>query len=161
MSSKTETIDTTHSKVSFSVKKLGFITVTGTISDFQGRILFNENDLGNSKFDVSISPITIDTGNAKRDEHLKSKDFFFAKEFPKISYHSTEIRKVGDEFIALGKLSLLNSTQEVSIPFSYDNRLLKGNFLINRLDFDLGKKFPSFIASKRVEVSINANIKEQ
>ena len=159
MTSIKSTIDTSQSKVSFQIKKIGFLTVKGTIVDFQGNIVFNENELGKSNFNVSISPITIDTGNAKRDEHLKSKDFFYVKEYPKISFQSTKIIKEKEQFLAMGQLTILNKTNEVSIPFSYENRLLNGNFSLNRLDFDLGVKFPSFIVGKTVQISINTKIK--
>ena len=80
-------IDTPKSKVSFSIKKLGFLTIKGTLSDLHGSVYFDENNLQNSNFEVSISTLTIDTGNAKRDEHLKSEDFFNVQEFPKISFN--------------------------------------------------------------------------
>ena len=159
MTSIKSTIDTSQSKVSFQIKQIGFLTVKGTIVDFQGNIDFNENELGKSNFNVSISPINIDTGNAKRDEHLKSKDFFYVKEYPKISFQSTKIIKEKEQFLAIGQLTILNKTNEVSIPFSYENRSLNVNFSLNRLDFDLGVKFPSFIVGKTVQISINTKIK--
>ncbi|MEL0255027.1 MAG: YceI family protein [Burkholderiaceae bacterium] len=159
MTSIKSTIDTSQSKVSFQIKQIGFLTVKGTIVDFQGNIDFNENELGKSNFNVSISPINIDTGNAKRDEHLKSKDFFYVKEYPKISFQSTKIIKEKEQFLAIGQLTILNKTNEVSIPFSHENRSLNGNFSLNRLDFDLGVKFPSFIVGKTVQISINTKIK--
>src|SRR6056297_1460992 len=127
MTLKTLEIDTSQSKVSFHIKKLGFLT--------------------------------IDTENAKRDEHLKSNDFFYVKEFSKIKFQSTKIRKEKDQFLAIGQLTILNKTNEVSIPFSYENKTLKGNFSLNRLDYDLGKKFPPFIVGKTVQILINTKIK--
>ena len=112
------TIDTSQSQVSFHIKKLGFLNIKGSIDDFQGNISFNENDIENSNLNVSISPVTIDTGNAKRDEHLKSKDFFNVKENPKISFQSTKIIKEKEQFLAIGQLTILTKTNEVSIPFS-------------------------------------------
>jgi polyisoprenoid-binding protein YceI len=159
MTLKALEIDTSQSKVSFHIKKLGFLTIKGTLADFQGNIVFDKNDLETSNLDVSVSAITIDTGNAKRDEHLKSNDFFYVKEFPTISFKSTKIHKEKDQFLALGQLTILNKTNEVSIPFSYDNGLLEGKFLLNRLDFDLGKKFPTFIVGKTVQITINTRIK--
>lgn len=113
----------------------------------------------NSKLDVSVGAITIDTGNAKRDEHLKSNDFFYVKEFPKIKFQSTKILKEKDQFLAIGQLTILNKTKEVSIPFSSENKSLKGNFSLNRLDYDLGKKFPTFIVGKTVQISVITKIK--
>jgi polyisoprenoid-binding protein YceI len=159
MTLKTLEIDTSQSKVSFHIKKLGFLTIKGALADFQGNIAFDDNDLENSKLDVSVGAITIDTGNAKRDEHLKSNDFFYVKEFPKIKFQSAKIIKEKDHFLAIGQLTILNKTNEVSIPFSYENKSIKGNFSLNRLDYDLGKKFPSFIVGNTVQISINTKIK--
>lgn len=158
MASKKSIIDTSHSKVSFSIKKLGFITIKGAVSDIQGDIVFNENDLESSYFKVSVSTVTIDTGNTKRDEHLKSNDFFYVKEFPIISFQSTSIKKENDHFIAVGELTMLNKTQEIRIPFISQNGALIGNFKINRLDYELGKKFPTYIVGKTVQINIHAII---
>lgn len=153
------TIDTSQSQVSFHIKKLGFLNIKGSIDDFQGNISFNENDIENSNLNVSISPVTIDTGNAKRDEHLKSKDFFNVKENPKISFQSTKIIKEKEQFLAIGQLTILTKTNEVSIPFSYENGLLKGNFSLHRLNFVFGEKFPTIIVGNKVQININCKIK--
>ncbi|MEL0215520.1 MAG: YceI family protein, partial [Burkholderiaceae bacterium] len=76
-----------------------------------------------------------------------------------ISFQSTKIITEKEQFLAIGQLTILNKTNEVSIPFSYENRSLNGNFSLNRLDFDLGVKFPSFIVGKTVQISINTKIK--
>ena len=159
MASIKTTIDTSQSEVSFQIKHVGFITVKGTIVDFQGNIVFDENELENSKFNINISPITLDTGSAKRDEELKSKDFFYVKEYPKISFQSTSIRKENNHFLAVGELTLLNKTKDVHIPFTFENGALIGNFIINRLDFGLGKKFPTIIVGKTAQININCKIK--
>lgn len=159
MTSIKTAIDTSQSKVSFSIKKLGFLTIKGSIDDLQGNIGFNETDVENTNFNVSISPITIDTGNAKRDEHLKSNDFFYVKEFPKISFQSTAINKEKGQFLAIGDLTILNKTKAVRIPFTFQNGTLIGDFNINRLDFGLGTKFPTIIVGKTAQISINCKIK--
>lgn len=152
-------IDTSQSKVSFSIKKLGFLTIKGTLSDFQGSIAFDENNLQDSNFEVSVSTISIDTGNAKRDEHLKSKDFFYVKEFPKISFQSTDVKNENEQLLVMGQLTLLEKSQEISIPFTHQNGELKGSFSLSRFDFGLGIKFPSFVVGKVVQININVKIK--
>ena len=152
------TNDTLASKVSFKIKKLGFLTVKGTITDFQGSVVFNEKELKNSTVDVSISPITTNTGNDKRDEHLKSMDFFYVKEFPKISFKSTTIQQENDHFVAIGKLTILNNTKEFSIPFNHENGYLNATFSIERSDYKLGVKLPSFVAANTVQIKINYKI---
>jgi len=152
-------IDNSHSQVSFQTKKLGFFTIKGTLSDFQGEIIFDKNDLQNSNFDNSVSAVSIDTGNAKRDEHLKSNNFFYVKEFPKISFHSIKILKENNHYSVKGKLTILNTTKEIAILFSYENNLQQGGFSLNRLDYGVGEKFPGFIVGKTVRILINTKTK--
>lgn len=159
MAFKSATIGSSQTKVLFNIKKLGFLSIKGTLADFQGDIVFDENDLANASFNVRISSITIDTGNAKRDEHLKSKDFFCVKEFPNIHFQSTSIRKKKQQYVAIGKLTLLGESKEISIPFTAQNGALKGGFSINRLDYKLGTKFPTVIVGKTVQISINTILK--
>lgn len=151
-------IDTSTSKVTFSVKKLGFLRVKGTMANFQGNVSFDENDLENSNFNVSISAITVDTGNANRDEHLKSIDFFYVKEFPKIHFQSTAIKKENKQYVVLGNLTLLKKSNLVSIPFTFQDGILNGHFFLNRLDYGLGIKFPAFIVGKTVNINIQLKI---
>jgi polyisoprenoid-binding protein YceI len=159
MAAQAPVIDSSNSKVSFSLKKLGFLNIQGSVGNLEGSIIFDENNFEKSNFDVSVSAQTIDTKNAKRDEHLKNKDFFSAEEFPKIHFQSTEIRRLNNHFIAVGKLSLLHKTNEVSIPFTFENKTLKGDFSLQRLNFELGKKIPSFIVGNEIKVSIHAKLK--
>ena len=152
-------IDSPNSTVSFSVKKLGLLTVKGQISDLDGEIEFDKEDLDSSSFNVSIGASTIDTGNQKRDEHLKSKDFFFVKEHPKISFISTSIVEKEGKYQVKGNLTMLETTKEVSIPFTFINKVFSGEFSLNRKDYKLGAKFPALIVAKTIQISINCKIK--
>lgn len=80
------------------------------------------------------------------------------KEFPKISFKSTTIQQEKNHFVAIGKLTILNNTKEVSIPFSHENGYLNGTFSIDRSDYKLGVKLPSFVAANTVQININYKI---
>ena len=159
MASKSWTIENQNARVSFSVKKLGLITIRGNITDFTGEVAFDKDAIEQSRFTVCVSPSTIHTGNGKRDEHLKSKDFFHVNEHPKICFESTTVKKANDNYQAIGQLSILGVTREVSIPFSFVGGVIKGEFALNRLDYNLGEKFPAFIVGKTIQISINCKIK--
>ena len=159
METNTSTTVITESKVAFNIKKFGFLNIKGSVADFKGNVVFDENNLENAHFDVSVSTVTINTGNPKRDEHLKSNDFFYVKEFPTISFKSSEIKKDKGLFLANGKLTMLKTTHDILITFKYENGALKGSFSLNRLDYELGSKFPSFIVGKNVEIAINVKLK--
>lgn len=152
-------IDNALSKANFSVKKVGLITVKGSLSDLNGEIIFDKNDLKHSSFDVNLSPITVNTGNTKRDEHLRSEDFFYVKNHPNIQFKSTSIQAVNDAYQVVGNLTILGTTKEISIPFSFENNVFSGSLSINRLDYNLGKKFPTFFVGKTIQISIHCKIK--
>ena len=159
MSAKILTIDSSSSEAAFSVKKVGFITVKGTLSDFSGQITFDKEDVENSSFEVSVNTNTIKTDSAKRDEHLRNQDFFDVDNYPNISFKSTSIQSSGTQFKALGNLTILQTTKSIEIPFNYDNGIFSGHFSINRLDYLLGQKFPSLIVGKTIQISISCKTK--
>jgi len=153
-------IDTQNAEVSFKVKKLGLITIKGSIAGFTGEISFDEGALDKSHFNVCVSPSTINTGNTKRDEHLKSRDFFYVNKHPNICFESTTVRSNAQGHQAVGKLSMLGFSKEISIPFSSDSGSFQGEFGLNRSDFNLGNKFPAFIVGKTIHISISFKVKK-
>ncbi|WP_162342890.1 YceI family protein [Cyclobacterium salsum] len=159
MASKSLIIDHSSSEVSFQVKKLGIFTIKGRIEGFTGKVSFSKEALKDAHFDVCVSPSSINTGNAKRDEHLKSKDFFYVNEHPNICFQSTSTQATVSGYEAVGTLSILGITKKVSIPFSFSEGIFVGQFSINRLDFKLGEKFPALIVGKTIHITINCKIK--
>jgi polyisoprenoid-binding protein YceI len=160
MAQNTLNIDTQNSEVAFEVKKLGLLTIKGSIAGFTGEVNFDETALGKANFNVCVSPSTIFTGNTKRDEHLRSQDFFYVNKHPQICFKSASIQSNTNGYQAVGKLSMLGVSKEVSIPFSLDSNTFQGDLTINRSDFNLGKKFPAFIVGKTIHISIKGKIKE-
>lgn len=147
-------VDSVRSNISFKIKKLGLLTVTGNLPDMTGRISFDEDNLANSFFDVHLSAVNIDTGNSKRDEHLRSEDFFFVRNYPSIRFESSSISKFESGFKAVGELILIGNAKTLEIPFTFQNGIFEGQLVLNRFDFSLGKKFPGFIVGKNVTVNI-------
>lgn len=155
MASKSWTIDSAASAVSFNVQKLGFLTVKGSIAALDGTLTFSKEAPDQSNFEVSLSPAVIQTGHAKRDEHLRSKDFFHVNDFPKIQFVSTSVQAVDNDYQVTGRLSMLGVTKTVVIPFSFSAGDFVGQFSINRLDYQLGAKFPAFFIGKTIQIQIN------
>lgn len=155
MPTKNLSIESTDSAVSFTVKKLGFLTIKGTLSDFTGTLAFDPTDLANSSFEVCVSTASINTGNPKRDEHLRSQDFFSSEEHPTICFKSSSIQPHEEHYKAIGKLSILNTSQEIAIPFQVQEGTISGEFSLNRFDYGLGSKFPAFFIGKTIHVSID------
>ncbi len=87
-------IDPAHSSIGFSIKHMMFATVRGRFGSFRGAIRFDRDRPDDAKVDVEIDATSIDTGIKKRDDHLRSADFFDAAVYPTISFRSTRVEPV-------------------------------------------------------------------
>jgi polyisoprenoid-binding protein YceI len=148
------------SSIEFTVKHFGLKT-SGSFSGLLGTIVFDDNSLSDSKFDVSIDANSIKTGIDMRDGNLRGEGYFEVTKYPRIHFVSTKITSAGkgDAFLVSGQLTIKNHTKEISFPFTVtpmDNGFLfKGSFSISRKDFEVGS---SGVISDNVDllVSISA-----
>ena len=88
-------LDGTHSRIGFSVSHMVVSSVSGRFKQFTGKVDLDEANPAKSQVDISVKVDSIDTDDAKRDEHLRSPDFFDSKKFPTLSFKSTKITKAG------------------------------------------------------------------
>ncbi|OHX65719.1 YceI family protein [Flammeovirga pacifica] len=149
-----QNVNSSKSKVEFEISNFRVNTVEGFFNEMTGNVIFDEDDLSSSKFDVCISTSTVNTGNEKRDDHLKNEDFFDVEKYPKICFISNEIIKDGDKFIAKGKLMAHGVTKNTNIYFIKNSDSLSGEMKINRLDFDIGKDTGTFTVGDEVNIKI-------
>jgi polyisoprenoid-binding protein YceI len=113
------TIDKTHSDVSFQIRHFAS-KVRGRFTDFEGTILADTSKPEASSVVFTIKTASIDTGNADRDNHLRSPDFFDAAKYPEITFKSAKITPTGkDKFDVAGKLTIRGVTKDVTIPVVY------------------------------------------
>ena len=84
-----------HSTVGFSVKHMMVSTVHGKFTKFTGTLEVDDQNPANDKLSVDIDANSIDTGNEKRDGHLKTADFLDTAKFPKITYVSKSVKSLG------------------------------------------------------------------
>ena len=152
-------IDAEASEVGFEVKKFKIFNVDGTFDGLKGTIRFDSTRLDQSNFLVCIDVATIDSGNKKRDEHLRSEEFFDAEKYPRICFNSTKFRKEKQGFVVEGVLGIRNQERPVEIPFTFRENEFVGQFKINRKDFEVGKDFSTFTAGNEIEVEIKCKIK--
>jgi polyisoprenoid-binding protein YceI len=107
-------IDTAHSSISFKVRHLGLANVTGAFRFYEVDLVMNPNDLSTLRTEAVVQVESIDTGIEKRDNHLRSADFFEAAVYPTIKFVSREVRKIdGSEFELVGDLTIRDITREV------------------------------------------------
>ncbi len=112
-------VDSAHSRVGFAVRHMMVSTVHGTFDKYTGWVAVDDGDIAKSKAHFDIDATSVDTGNPKRDEHLKSPDFFDAAHFPKIVFDSTKVDKHGPgELTLAGNLTIKNITKPVVFTIS-------------------------------------------
>lgn len=85
---------------------MAFNTVEGTFGGMKGTFNFSPNDLENSNFDICIDAKTVNTGNNKRDDHLRTADFFNVEVYPEICFQASNFVKTSDGYIAKGTLKM-------------------------------------------------------
>jgi polyisoprenoid-binding protein YceI len=118
--SGTWTIDPSHSSVEFSVKHMMVTTTKGRFSGVSGTVEIPESGVAAATVDVAIDADTVDTRDEKRDEHLRSNDFFGAGDNPQITFRSTGIEpNGGGELKVLGDLTIKGVTRPVVLDTEF------------------------------------------
>ena len=160
--------DPNHGEIVFKVQHvLGF--VTGVFEKYNGTVRFDPNDPASSSIEVTIEVDSLNTRVAKRDEHLRSKDFFEVKKYPTIKFVSNEIRNTGgNQYIAKGQLTMKDVTKTIELPFTFlgivDNPFEKSmeiagfdaQYTLDRLEYNVGdgKYYKQGVVGKDVEISL-------
>ena len=163
-------IDTAHSMILFRAKHNGVSYNYGRFNEFTGKITMDEADISKSTVEFEVKTASVDTANDKRDQHLRSPDFFSAKQFPVVTFKSTKVSmKEGAEDVleVTGDLELLGTqksiTVDVEITGKGKNRQgesligFESIFAINRSDFGMTYGVGGPISDKiRLIVTIEA-----
>src|SRR4051812_10995970 len=110
--------DPVHSSAVFRAHHAGAGYVWGRFNDPAGTMVMDEADPAKSTFSVEIQANNVDTGNPQRDAHLKSPDFFNAKQYPTIKFKSTSVKTgEGPNMLAVsGDLTIHGVTKSITIP---------------------------------------------
>jgi polyisoprenoid-binding protein YceI len=142
-------IDPAHASVEFRVRHLMVAWVKGAFPDVAGTVEIDETDLTKSKVSVTIGAASIDTNNAKRDEHLRSADFLDSASYPTMTFVSKKIVVEGGQLRqVIGDLTIRGTTREVTLsvdeltpaikdPWGNTRRGATASAEINRKDFGL------------------------
>ena len=130
------------SSIKFKIRNFGLET-GGSFTGLEGTISFDPNDLTKDSFDLSVDAGSINTDNNMRDNHLKKEDYFDVQNYPRIRFVSTSVTVDNNaHFTVTGKLTIKNTTQEITIPFTAtpknESYIFTGEFRINRKDFKVG-----------------------
>lgn len=116
------TFDKPHTQVIFSVNHLGFTNSYGRFLDYDGGFTLDRVDPTKSTVDATIKTASLDMGDGKWDEHLKSPDFFNVAQFPTMHFVSTKVTKTGEKTADVdGNMTILGVTKPLTLHVTYNN----------------------------------------
>jgi len=170
-------IDPTHTTAQFSVKHMMFTTVRGTFEKVSGNVSLDDKDPTRSHVDLLIDAASINTNQAKRDEHLRSPDFFDVAKTPNITFKSTKIDKAGKgKFKVTGDLTMRGVTKpvvlsvegpspEVKSPWGKTVRSVVATGKLNRKDWGLNwnkaLEAGGVLVSDEVQIEVDAELMQK
>lgn len=133
-------IDQAHSNVGFTVRHL-VTEVPGQFNRFDGTIVYDPEDPAASSVELVVDAASIDTRNDRRDNHLRSDDFFAVEQHPHLTFESKRVAALGDDRLAVtGDLTIRGVTKEVTVPIEIvgamgDKVGFTTEFTVDRLDY--------------------------
>jgi polyisoprenoid-binding protein YceI len=142
-------IDPGHSSFNFKIRHLTVSNVTGTFGKVKGTAEIDDREIMALKVEVTLDASSIDTGHAKRDEHLRSADFFDVAKYPTLTFVSKKISRMDtNKILVIGDLTIRGVTKEVTVdvdgptpeikdPGGKMRRGATGTAKINRKDFGI------------------------
>ncbi len=162
-------IDPAHSSIGFSVKHLMVSTTPGNFTDFSGTINFDKETAAESSIEVAIKSASINTNLPKRDDHLRSADFFDAEKYPEITFKSIKITGESGNYTITAELTMHGVSKEISVPVSIAGPVtspfgdevigISGEFALNRQDYGVkwNKTMDAggVVVSDEVKVTVN------
>ena len=141
-------VDPAHSEVGFTVRHMGFSKVHGSFGEFNAVVEMAGEDLSTLKTNATIVAASVTTQDQKRDEHLRSADFFDVESHPELTFESTGVSDIsGNSFKLHGKLTIRGISKDVVLdaeflgegvdPWGGTRVGLEAGTTINRKEFGL------------------------
>ena len=139
-------IDPVHCHIGFSVRHLVINNIRGRFTDYEGSIIYDEQDITRSSVEITIKAQSVNTDVQPRDEHLRTSEFFDVAKFPDITFKSTRVEKRGSGFAAIGIFTMHGVAKEITIPFKINGKSnfqggthlgVEGTVVIDRRDFGM------------------------
>ena len=167
--------DQAHTSVGFSIEHLVISETTGQFSTFEGTVQTSGDDFSGAEVNFTVDVSSIDTGNERRDGHLKSDDFFSAEAYPKMTFTSTSFEKVeGNSYKLIGDLTIRDVTKPIELEVEYKGTVkmgdtqkagfkLKGS--LNRFDYNLKwskvTEAGGLVVGEEVTIIVNVELDKQ
>lgn len=138
-------LDQAHTYVGFSVRHMVVSSTKGSFKDFEGTIHFDPADPSSFNASAVIQVASIDTANERRDNHLRSDDFFDAEAYPTMTFVTTGVSGTLPDLTLTGDLTIRGTTKEINLPITVHGPItdpwgavrigFDGETTINRQDF--------------------------
>jgi len=162
-------IDPVHSAAVFRIPHVGISWVYGRFKDLSGVFTIDAQNPAATHFELAAGVDSVDTDNPKRNEHLKSPDFFNANQFPAITFKSMNVKPVDGGYEASGELTLHGVTRPLTLvllggrtaefPKGVQRTGYFGEFAIKRSDFGMDKMLEAVGDEVRVQLSFEGTKK--
>jgi polyisoprenoid-binding protein YceI len=152
-------IITQDSTVRFAVK--ASVSIEGTFDKWEATVTYSSRDVEAGVMDIKIQADSVDTGSGMKDDKLKSKDFFNAKEDPYITFHSTKFTQTGPTTVEVqGNFTIRGVSKPETLIFSITGKgtgvgEIKGTMAFDRKEFGMNSGIPFIKIADRVEVSVD------
>lgn len=121
----TWSIDKAHSKIGFSIPHMAISEVEGNFKDFNATVVSNAADFSGAEVTFTAKTASIDTDNEKRDNHLKSPDFFDAEKHPEVSFKGNLVKQ-GGRYKLKGDFTMHGVTKPVEFDVTYGGTMNTG-----------------------------------
>lgn len=166
-------VDPGHSNIRFTVTHMMISEVDGEFKTFTGSVTSNSDDFSGASVEFTADVNSVNTGNERRDGHLKSDDFFNADKFPQIKFSGT-IQKEGSDYYLVGDFTMRDVTKPVKFPVKYNGTISggmgrKAGFkvmgTVNRFDYGLqwnrAMEAGGVVVGPDVEITCNVELNEK
>ena len=150
-------IDPRQSRVAFTVGHMGFMKASGTLPITEGSIVVGEDPTASS-VEAQLDPAGFDTGNPKRDEHVRSADFLDVEQFRTAGYRSTGVEVRGTSFTVHGELTVHGQTRPVTLvgelaSTADGDASFTASATVSRHEFGV-TKMPAFVVGKELTIDL-------
>jgi polyisoprenoid-binding protein YceI len=167
---QTWTADKAHSSIGFTATHMVVSETAGSFKDYEITVNSTKEDFNGATVDFTAKVASLSTDNQMRDNHLKSDDFFNAEKYPEIKFSGKLVKK-GKKYFLEGKLTLRETTKDISLPVVYKGSVTTPQFTkagftvngtINRFDYglkwDKALETGSLVVGKDVTLVINVEL---
>jgi polyisoprenoid-binding protein YceI len=161
-------IDPAHTSVGFSVRHMGVSNIKGHFDEFAGSVVLDSGSIQQANATIQVK--SVNTGIEKRDNHLRTADFFEAAKYPEITFKTKRVEKSGEQTVLIGDFTMRGVTKELRLPITVSGPVkdpqgntrigLEAKTKVNRKDY--GMKFNAvmetggLMVGEEVTIEINA-----